>query len=82
MHAPPTESTDALDVGMICIKNLGMHGGNFTGRWSFNHPVWGEYPEIGLDVSTRTNVLVENNPIYGSSVATKLKGSKINKGNM
>ena len=31
---------DALDVGMVCIRNMHAkdEGGRFVGRWSYGHP--------------------------------------------
>ncbi|CAE7445610.1 unnamed protein product, partial [Symbiodinium microadriaticum] len=38
--------------------------GRFTGRWSYGHPVWAEYPEIGRDLAGRTEELKVASPFY------------------
>jgi hypothetical protein len=61
-------------------------GGRFTGRWSYGHPVWAEYPEIGRDLAGRTEELKIASPFYNvatasiASAADKSKGIKAGEG--
>ena len=44
--------------------------GRFTGRWSYGHPVWAEYPEIGRDLAGRTEELKVASPFYKPEAAS------------
>ena len=57
--AEATENLNALTVGMICVRNLQIPAsgaisgpqsqkGRYTGRWCYGHPLWTEYPDIGM----------------------------------
>mmetsp|Transcript_2824 Transcript_2824/g.4278 ORF Transcript_2824/g.4278 Transcript_2824/m.4278 type:complete len:766 (+) Transcript_2824:144-2441(+) len=65
-HAEATGIADALDVGLVCIRNLQSRetGGRFTGRWSYGHPAWSEYPEIGRDLAARTEEVHLASPFH------------------
>ena len=52
--SPATAELDALTVGMVCVRILQKSGGRYTGRWSYGHSLWAEYPTIGDELNART----------------------------
>jgi len=77
-HAKPTGTKDALDVGMVCIRNMHAKddGGRFVGRWCYGHPAWAEYPEIGRDMAARTEDIETNAPFNKRMIADKIEETK------
>lgn len=77
-HAKPTGTKDALDVAMVCIRNLHAkgEGGRFVGRWCYGHPVWAEYPEIGRDIASRTEDIETKAPFNKKMLQEKIEATK------
>lgn len=62
-NAAASESYGALQVGMICVRNLTRSCGRWTGRWCYGDLAWGHYPDLAIDMSYKTKKIMARRKI-------------------
>ena len=61
--AEATEDFGAIEVGLICLRNLTRSCGRWTGRWCYGDKIWGSYKDLATKVSYKTKKIMQSRGI-------------------
>jgi len=56
--AQASENFGAIQVGMICLRNITRSCGRWTGRWCYADNAWGHYPDLAINMSYKTKKIM------------------------